>query len=773
MHNACDSACFADRTASFGLFRRAATMVAIVAGTTVSFAQTGEVEPPTSPSNPFSMQPVEAPEQEVVDRLSDDVKVSEHDLVELHVTDEDLQTILQMLSIQGQRSIVATQNVSGTVTADLYGVTFEQALESILVYNGFGYIETGGVIYVMPQEQIQQELERQRTREHMVIRLNYLNAVDAAQFAQPLLSQGGTIVTNGATADFAIPSDRPTGKDDYALESILVVHDFTDNIEAIRGLITDLDTRPISMLIEATILQSALSDANAFGVDFAIIGDMNFTDFTPIGGPLRIVDGLISTGSSSGGGDDDDDDSSGGGGSFPSDNKGRGLVSTVGNTQAPGGFKAGIVTNNVSAFIRLLDEVSDTTILSNPKILTLNRQPARVQVGRRVGYLSTTTTDTSTSQTVEFLDTGTQLYVRPFASNDGFIRMELRPEVSQPIIRNVTDATGAAVTVPDEDTSHIVTNVMVRDGQTVVLGGLFTERTSISRRQVPIIGDVPILGVPFRGHEDNVERSEIIFVVTPSRVSDQVLTKQGEEAMNYVSHVRAGAREGLLPWSRERMSSQLLVDAERAANRGDAAQAMHKIQRALALKPQQPEAIKLREKLLSAPTIWPSRSMLEDIVGEEIARRGELMSEASKQRETFTPSTTPTRQPTQVASTTTSPAQPSSSDPSLDLFDTLESSTPANYAEADQPESFESDDWSSDDAFSSDNNAFDSGSENFDSSESVTDAGNSPALEGRPEFTRHRHSPQWSLTSTFEDMFSALWATIDSMSYSTGEENPE
>jgi type IV pilus assembly protein PilQ len=102
-------------------------------------------------------------------------------------------------------------------------------------------------------------------------------------------------------------------------------------------------------------------------------------------------------------------------------------------------MKIGIVSNDVAVFLRVLDEVSDTTVVSNPKVLALNRQPARVLVGRKVGYLNTTSTDTATTQTVEFLDTGTQLYFRPFVSNDGIIRMELRPAVSEAAIRTASD----------------------------------------------------------------------------------------------------------------------------------------------------------------------------------------------------------------------------------------------------------------------------------------------------------------------------------------------
>lgn len=552
------------------------------------------------------------------DAPDSDVFVSEFDLVNLTVRDEDLTTVLQMLSMQSQRSIVATQNVSGRVTANLYSVTFGEALDAILLYNGFGYYEEGNTIFVMPIEEIQAREAARMRRVSRVIPLNYLNAVDAAQFASPLLSDGGTITTIGATPDFAMGSDLPTGKDNYAAEARLVINDFEDNIEVIKELLASLDTRPAQVLVEATILQSSISEANAFGIDFSILGGLDFIDFTDIGGPLRVVDGLITGGAGVSNGDGD---GGGGGSAIPADGRGVAIGSTVGNTLGNGGFKVGVVNDSFAVFMRLLDEVGDTTIISNPKVLTLNRQPASVQVGRRVGYLSTTTTDTATSQTVEFLDTGTQLYFRPFVTNEGFIRMELRPKVSQPIIRTVSDTSGRTLTIPDEDTSQLVTNVLVRDGQTIVLGGLFTERTSSTRRQVPFVGDLPLLGAAFRGHSDSTDRAEIIFMITPTILNDQILLEQGERAKELVHHTRAGAREGLLPWSRERQSSQLLIEAERLASQGRTEQALNRVQRSLSLHPNQPEAIALRTRLMNEQAQWPTRSLLNEIIHQEASQR--------------------------------------------------------------------------------------------------------------------------------------------------------
>lgn len=543
-----------------------------------------------------------------------DVKVDDNLIVDLHLNNEDLSKVLEMLSIQSQRNIVASGGISNAkVSANLYGVTFYEALDAILHPNGYGYIDRGNMIYVHTIEELKQIEQASRVRVSKVVTLNYLNAIDAAEFVKPLLSEGGSIKTPGKTKDFSIPGGTPVGADEYALDATLVVYDYEENVAEIEKLLKGLDTKPAQVLVEATIVQTALTENNAFGVDFSIIADMNFADFSGVGGPLKAVDSMISA--------------KGGqltGGSsipiqVPADNKGGAVVSSPGNTSGPGTLKIGLVDKSVAVFLKMLDEVSDTTILSNPKILALNRQPARVLVGRKVGYLSTTSTDTTTTQTVEFLDTGTQLYFRPFVSlNDNRIRMELKPQVSEAVIREAKDATGAAVTIPDENTNELVTNVIVKDGQTIVLGGLFRESTQSSRSQVPFLGDIPLIGSAFRGHEDNVQRSEIIFLITPSIVKDELLAKQGKIAENYVDHARTGAREGLLPWSRDKMTGMKLIEAQKLAAAGDTEKARWKLQQSLALNHNQPDAIGMLKQLGGDVNTWSSRSLLNAIVNDEV-----------------------------------------------------------------------------------------------------------------------------------------------------------
>lgn len=555
-----------------------------------------------------------------------EIQISDAQVVDLHVNDEELSNVLEMLSIQSQRNIVASKNVSARITANLYGVTFTEALDAILHVNGYGYIEKGSFIYVYTLEELKTIEAAQRARVWKTIKLNYLNAIDAAEFSKPVLSEGGQIKTNGKTSAFSL-SNGPNGADEFANEATLVIYDYEENVLEIEKLVRQIDTKPAQVLVEATILQTELNEANALGVDFSIISDMSFNDFALGGGPLKVVDSLISgrvssaSTSSSG--------STGGGQAVPGDGNGKAITSTAGGTSGPGTFKVGIATKDVSVFLKMLDEITDTTILSNPKILALNRQPARVLVGRKVGYLNTTSTDTATTQTVQFLDTGTQLNFRPFITTDGMIRMELKPQVSEAVIRDTKDSSGNSVTIPDEITNELTTNVIVRDGQTIVLGGLFRESTQVTRRQVPWLGDIPILGNAFRGKEDATKRTEIIFLITPTILTDTGMADAGGRGRDYIEKVRTGSREGLLPWSREKMTSKANVEAEKLMAEGKTDAALSKITRSLRLNPMQPDAIKIREQITGQPGNWPSRSMLEDILSNESKNKAGKSSSAA------------------------------------------------------------------------------------------------------------------------------------------------
>ncbi len=552
----------------------------------------------------------QAPEPVDFNDLEGSVEVNEYDLVDLHVNNEDLGAVLQLLSIQSQRNIISSNSVQAAVTADLYGVTFYEALDAILHVNGFGYIEKGNFIYVYTREELEEFERLSRKPISRVINLDYLNSVDAAEFAKGLLSETGSIASSADSGNFQITDGTPTGGESYANSATLVIRDFEENVEEIVGLISELDTKPAQVLVEATILQTTLNEANAFGVDFSIISDLNFNDFLGSGGPLSVVDGLVNGLSKDAAGSDVP--------AAGADGDGIGIGSNIGNVAGASTLKVGIVSDDVSVFLRVLDQVTDVTVVSNPKLLTLNRQPARVLVGTRVGYLNTTTTETSTTQTVEFLDVGTQLSVRPFVAKNGTIRLELRPQVSNFALRQITDNSGATLTIPDEDTTEMNTNVMLQDGETAVLGGLFTESTTSTRRQVPVLGDIPIIGQAFRGNDDETRRSEIIFMITPSIVNDRMIADAGAMGVDYIDATRVGARKSLLPFSRERRVGQLLIQAREFADAGNTERALFLVDRALTLSPMSPDARMMRSELTNTSERMPSRSIINGMLHREL-----------------------------------------------------------------------------------------------------------------------------------------------------------
>ncbi|MHC4775061.1 MAG: hypothetical protein ACYTBR_07325, partial [Planctomycetota bacterium] len=283
------------------------------------------------------------------------VNVTDYGTVDLAVQDTDLAQVLEMLSIQGRKNIIVGKNVSATVSANLYDVTFYEALDAILSVNNYGYVEKGNFIYVYTQEELAAVEAASRRTESRIFELEYLSAGDASEFIAPLLSEVGKASARGDVQTGFQPDISDGGADSYAFNAKLVVNDYTENLDAIATLLEELDTPPQQVLIEASILQTTLDEANAYGVDFSVIADMDFLDLT---NPLSPVNNLLA-------GDDPNN------GFQPDDNEAVGVQSTVGNTAGAGGFKVGVISDEISVFLKLLDEVTDVSVLARPKIMAL------------------------------------------------------------------------------------------------------------------------------------------------------------------------------------------------------------------------------------------------------------------------------------------------------------------------------------------------------------------------------------------------------------------
>jgi type IV pilus assembly protein PilQ len=517
------------------------------------------------------------------------VEVDEFDTFNIQVTDTDLAQVLQMLALQGERNVIASRNVSAVISANLFDVTFEEALDAILKPNGFRWIEEGKFIYVYTQEEFARMEALDRKTESRMFELEHISARDASEFATPLLSDRGKLSFIGEVAGGIERDLGDMGGDNWAKSAILVVNDYPDKLDRIAELLGEIDTAPRQVVVDATIASVQVAEDDAFGVDFSIMGNLDITKLvSPLGPVTDMLRGTVPP-------------KEGGGGVpvYNNNNTSWGTQSTPGNTATgPSNFKVGLVAGDASVFVRALDQVTDTMVLARPRIMALNRQRAQVMVGKRVAYLSTTATDTTTTQTVQYLDTGVKLMFRPFISKDDTIRMELYPSVSSAELRTLAvGISEGLVQVPDEFTNEISTNVKVRDGQTLVLGGLFEEQTTVSNSQVPLLGDIPILGAAFSGHDNSVSRREIIFMITPKIVADELIDETGRQGKEFVNSLRAGMREGLLPFSREKMSSQSNQNAFEAINSNDFELAMFHFDSSLRLNPNQPEVRRMRSEI--------------------------------------------------------------------------------------------------------------------------------------------------------------------------------
>ncbi|MBM4113049.1 MAG: hypothetical protein FJ253_06700 [Phycisphaerae bacterium] len=508
---------------------------------------------------------------------SGEVRVSEAGTFAIAAQEVEVGRLLELLAIKARRNIVASDKVTGKVTVNLYDVPFEQALDAILAVNGFVAVKSGTFIYVYSAME-RAEMERaQLRREARVFTLQYLAAKDATEFIKPLLSETGSVVARGEVAPGFIPTSEDGGADDYAFTTKVVVNDFPENVAAVEALLKELDVPPRQVRVEATILRTTVDETNAYGLDFTAIGNIDFTQVTR---PLAAFDNLLD-------------------GVLQPDRAQALVMDNYPVLDRPPTLKIGIISNDVAIFIRVLDEVTDTTVLARPTVTALNRQRAQVLIGEKVAYLSTTQTQTSTTQDVQFLDTGIKLSFRPFISTDGQIRMELHPSVSSARLVNLKVAGGGEATVPNESTQELRTNIRVKSGQTIVLGGLFREDTTIDRRQVPWLSDIPIIGAAFGGQSDRTKREEIIFLLTPTVFEDKELYEKGAESLDIVEAVRVGARAGLLPWSNEQFVADYQRQALDAYRRGEMNKALWYADNAVRIRPTLPTMTRLRESVRS------------------------------------------------------------------------------------------------------------------------------------------------------------------------------
>ena len=172
--------------------------------------------------------------------------------------------------------------------------------------------------------------------------------------------------------------------------------------------------------------------------------------------------------------------------------------------------------NAFEVLIKFLRTIGDTKVLSNPKLAVVNNEEAKIHVGEREAYVTTTTTTgqatSATAESVTFVDVGIQLSVTPTINEDGFVTMKIKPEVSS-VARSLITPSGNAI--PIIDTSEAETTVMVKDGKTIIIAGLRKDEQNDTNQRVPFLGDIPLIGRLFQNVVTSKKRTELLVLLTP------------------------------------------------------------------------------------------------------------------------------------------------------------------------------------------------------------------------------------------------------------------
>ena len=177
---------------------------------------------------------------------------------------------------------------------------------------------------------------------------------------------------------------------------------------------------------------------------------------------------------------------------------------------------------NYTGIMQFLETFGETKILSSPRILTLNNKEAKILVGTKEVYITSTTSQNTTgaitSDTVNFVDVGVKLYVTPTINKEGYITLKIKPEISSSETQNITSQNQVSQ-IPIVTTSEAETTVIVKDGVSIIMGGLRKITHTKTRNQMPILGSIPILGMLFQSRKDSYQKDELVIVLTPHIVS--------------------------------------------------------------------------------------------------------------------------------------------------------------------------------------------------------------------------------------------------------------
>ncbi|MFC1641436.1 type IV pilus secretin PilQ [Myxococcota bacterium] len=421
--------------------------------------------------------------------------------IDLDLKDADIHNVLRLLADVGQVNIVTADNVSGAVTIRMRNVPWDQALDVVLQAKKLGMVRQGNMIRVAPTSDLEQERELELARrkaeaklaplETRLIPVSYADAAELQARAKDLLSPRGSLAVDART-------------------NVLVVRDVVGNLSQIEELTQSLDTQTPQVLVEARIVEATSRYMREIGIQWG--GDATFSPAT--GNPTGLV--FPSAVGMAGGASPGDTPTAGlspFSNTVQNPNFAVNLPATVGAGQGGAlGLTFGSINNNFNLNVRLsaAEATGMVRILSSPRVLTLDNQEARIAQGTLIPFSQVSAQGVQTT----FQEAKLQLLVRPHVTADGSVSLRVKVNRDEPDF-NQTSARGDPTILKRE----AETTLLVADGHTAVIGGVFTRNTGRNLDQVPFFGDIPILGLLFQHRRANDIRSELVIFLTPRIVN--------------------------------------------------------------------------------------------------------------------------------------------------------------------------------------------------------------------------------------------------------------
>jgi len=482
----------------------------------------------------------------------------------------DILDTVKFLSMKGELNIVTSKNVTGRITLFLKGVTIGDTLDLILLTNKLACEKKKNIITILTEAEYEALYGEKYTdkREIKTLKLKYIRPTKAGDALANIKSSIGKIIMDDATGtiilvdtpekikemekiairlDEGIVEKRPSTVTrvfelEYAqAEEIaakvsealtedfgsvrsdertnkIIVNDLPNKIKQIEEIVATFDTQEKEIFIEAKIVEITLSDDFAFGVDWeamfkASSKNMKFEGALPASG-ITDTYGRVSIGTWQEG-----------------YYTGEGTTSEV-------WYPGGLDPRRTQQVLTYLSEVGKVKVVSSPHIAACNNQEAKIMVGSRQPYASSTISQSDTSATTswsaEFVDVGVTLSVTPTIYKGNFVRLHVKPEVST--LRDwfeIQDEDGTSqILLPEVDTSNAETTVSVQDRKTIIIAGMIKETISDSESKIPFLADIPLVGSLFKSTAKSTEMKELVIFLTPRIISgaeDLLYLESGEK----------------------------------------------------------------------------------------------------------------------------------------------------------------------------------------------------------------------------------------------------